>query len=122
MCDCNGIFTTNFVQVICKCPVSITSTRGPARGGRTSSGRRSSWPNSGEILSWCQLPSLSLANPLPLGGPVCAAITTTFIMQAEEMVEMKDLHHRQDHLIQQTDQAEKKEWEKINNWVRDWFD
>ena len=33
-------------------------------------------------------------SPVALDGPVCIAITTAFIMQAEEMVdEMKGLHH-----------------------------
>ena len=47
-------------------------------------------------------------SPGILGGPVCAAITTAFITQAEEMVgEMKDLHHQQDCLAQEADKAEK---------------
>ena len=46
--------------------MGVRGTRAPARGGGTSSGRRSSWPNSGVILSWCQFPSLSLADSLPL--------------------------------------------------------
>ena len=34
-------------------------------------------------------------SPVALGGPVCSAITTALMTQAEEMLEaMKDLHHQ----------------------------
>ena len=46
--------------------MGVLSTRAPARGGWTSSGRRNSWSSLGEILFWCQSPSWSLVNPLPL--------------------------------------------------------
>ena len=48
------------------CSMGVSSTKAPARGGGTSSGRRNSWPSLGEILFWYQSPSWSLANPLPL--------------------------------------------------------
>ena len=46
--------------------MGVSSTKAPARGGGTSSGRRNSWPSLGEILFWYQSSSWSLANPLPL--------------------------------------------------------
>ena len=61
-------------------------------------------------------------SPVALDGPVCAAITTAFMMQTEEMVdEMKGLHHMQNCFTRKTDQAEK-EWKKISNWVSDLLD
>ena len=43
-----------------------------------------------------------------LGGPVCSAIATVFMTQAEEMLEdMKDLCHQWDHLTQEAGKAEK---------------
>ena len=52
-------------------------------------------------------------SPVALGGPVCSAITTAFMTQAEEMLQdMKDLCHQQDHLAQEAGKAEK-EWEKM---------
>ena len=54
-----------------------------------------------------------------LGGPVCSAIATVFMTQAEEMLEdMKDLCHQQDHLTQEAGKAEK-EWEKMCKQVWD---
>ena len=44
----------------------VSNTSDPGRGGGTSSGSRNSWPSLGEILFWCQSPSWSLVNPLPL--------------------------------------------------------
>ena len=52
-------------------------------------------------------------SPVALGGPVCSAIATAFMTQAEEMLQdMKDLCHQQDHLAQEAGKAEK-EWEKM---------
>ena len=52
-------------------------------------------------------------SPVALGGPVCSAIATAFMTQAEEMLQnMKDLCHQQDCLAQETGKAEK-EWEKM---------
>ena len=57
--------------------------------------------------------------PCGLGGPVCSAITTAFMIQAEEVVEdMKDLCHQQDCLAQETGKAEK-QWEKACRQVQD---
>ena len=54
-----------------------------------------------------------------LGGPVCSAIATAFMTQAEEMLEdMKDLCHQQDCLAQEAGKAEK-EWEKMCKQVQD---
>ena len=53
------------------------------------------------------------------GGPVCSAIATAFITQAEEVVEdMQDLCHQWDCLAQETGKAEK-EWEKMCRQVQD---
>ena len=58
-------------------------------------------------------------SPVALGGPVCSAITTAFMTQAEEMVEdMQDLCHQQDHLAQEAGRAEE-EWEKMCRQVQD---
>ena len=58
-------------------------------------------------------------SPVALGGPVCSAITTAFMTQAEEMLQdMKDLCHQQDHLAQEAGRAEK-EWEKMCQQVQD---
>ena len=57
--------------------------------------------------------------PVDLGGPVCSAITTAFMTQAEEMLQdMKDLCHQWDHLAQEAGKAEK-EWEKMCQQVWD---
>ena len=54
-----------------------------------------------------------------LGGPVCSAIATAFMTQAEKMLEdMKDLCHQQDCLAQEAGKAEK-EWEKMCKQVQD---
>ena len=56
-------------------------------------------------------PGQSLS-PVALGGPVCSAITTAFVTQAEDMVEdMQDLCHHQDHLAQEAGKAGKAEKE-----------
>ena len=58
-------------------------------------------------------------SPMALGGPVCSAITTAFMTQAEEMLQdMKDLCHQQYHLAKEADKAEK-EWEKMCQQVQD---
>ena len=58
-------------------------------------------------------------SPVALGSPVCSAITTAFMTQAEEMLQdMKDLCHQQDHLAQEAGKAEK-EWEKMCQQVWD---
>ena len=58
-------------------------------------------------------------SPVALSGPVCSAITTAFMTQAEEMLQdMKDLCHQWDHLAQEAGRAEK-EWEKMCQQVRD---
>ena len=58
-------------------------------------------------------------SPVALGGPVCSAITTAFMTQAEEMLEdMKDLCHQQDCLAHEAGKAEK-EWEKMCQQVWD---
>ena len=58
-------------------------------------------------------------SPVALGGPVCSAITTAFMTQAEEMLQdMKDLCHQQDCLAQEAGKAEK-EWEKMCQQVQD---
>ena len=58
-------------------------------------------------------------SPVALGGPVCSAITTAFMTQAEEMLEdMKDLCHQWDHLAQEAGKAEK-EWEKMYKQMQD---
>ena len=58
-------------------------------------------------------------SPVVLGGPVCSAIATDFMTQAEEVVEdMQDLCHQQDHLAQEAGKAEK-EWEKMCRQVQD---
>ena len=58
-------------------------------------------------------------SPVALGGPVCSAITTAFMTQAEEMLQdMKDLCHQRDRLAQEAGRAEK-EWEKMCQQVQD---
>ena len=58
-------------------------------------------------------------SPVDLGGPVCSAIATAFMTQAEEMLEdMKDLCHQWDPLAQEAGKAEK-EWEKMCKQVQD---
>ena len=58
-------------------------------------------------------------SPVALGGPVCSAITTAFMTQAEEMLQdMKDLCHQWDRLAQEAGKAEK-EWEKMCQQVQD---
>ena len=58
-------------------------------------------------------------SPVALGGPVCSAITTAFMTQAEEMLQdMKDLCHQRDRLAQEAGRPEK-EWEKMCQQVRD---
>ena len=58
-------------------------------------------------------------SPVALGGPVCSAITTAFMTQAEEMLQdMKDLCHQRDCLAQEAGRAEK-EWEKMCQQVQD---
>ena len=58
-------------------------------------------------------------SPVALGSPVCSAITTAFMTQAEEMVEdMQDLCHQQDCMAQEAGKAEK-EWEKMCRQVQD---
>ena len=58
-------------------------------------------------------------SPMALGGPVCSAITTAFMTQAQVMVEdMQDLCHQRDHLAQEAGKAEK-EWEKMCRQVQD---
>ena len=65
------------------------------------------------------LESSQSPSPMALGGPVCSAIATAFMTQAEEVVEdMQDLCHQQDHLAQETGKAEK-EWEKMCRQVQD---
>ena len=47
-------------------------------------------------------------SPVALDGPVCSAIATGFMTQAEEMVEdMQDLCHQWDHLAQEVGKAER---------------
>ena len=58
-------------------------------------------------------------SPVALGGPVCSAIATAFMTQAEEMLQdMKDLCHQQDCLAQEAGKTEK-EWEKMCQQVWD---
>ena len=57
--------------------------------------------------------------PVALGGPVCSAIATAFMMQAKEVVEdMQDLCHQWDYLAQEAGKAEK-EWDKMCMQVQD---
>ena len=57
--------------------------------------------------------------PVALGGPVCSAIATAFMTQAEEVVkDMQDLCHQWDCLAQEADKTEK-EWEKMCRQVQD---
>ena len=58
-------------------------------------------------------------SPVALGGPVCSAVATALMTQAEEMVEnMQNLCHQQDCLAQEAGKAEK-EWEKMCRQVQD---
>ena len=58
-------------------------------------------------------------SPVALGGPICSAIATAFMTQAEEMLQdMKDLCHQWDCLTQEAGKAEK-EWEKMCQQVQD---
>ena len=102
--------------------MGVTSTRVPVREEGTGSGRKGFWQSLREILSLCQFPFLEPGqspSPVALGGPVCSAITTAFMTQAEEMLQdMKDLCHQWDHLTQEAGKAEK-EWEKMCQQVRD---
>ena len=74
--------------------------KSPSKRRRDSSGRKGSWPRfKRDPLLVCipflepgQSPSL-----VALGGPVCSAIATAFMTQAEEKVEdMQDLCHQWD--------------------------
>ena len=58
-------------------------------------------------------------SPVALGGPVCSAIATVFMTQAEEVEgDMQDLCHQWDCLAQEASKAEK-EWEKMCRQVQD---
>ena len=57
-------------------------------------------------------------SPVALGGPVCSAIATAFMTQAEMLQDMKDLCHQWDPLAQEAGRAEK-EWEKMCQQVQD---
>ena len=104
--------------------MGVSSTKAPARQGGMGSGRRNSWPSLGEILFWCQFPSWSLVNPLPLLPWVdqFLNITTAFTMEMEEVVaEIKRLHQKHIHLAQEVQDA-KKQRDKMFNWVWDLTD
>ena len=104
--------------------MGVSSTKAPARWGGMGSGRRNSWPSLGEILFWCQFPSWSLVNPLPLLPWVdqFLNITTAFTMEMEEVVaEIKRLHQKHIHLAQEVQDA-KKQRDKMFNWVWDLTD
>ena len=96
--------------------MGVTSTRVPVRGEGTGSERKGFWQSLREILSLYQFPFLEPGHspsPVALGGPVCSAITTALMTQAEEMLQdMKDLCHQWDCLAQEAGKAEKK-WEKM---------
>ena len=102
--------------------MGVSSTKGPARGGGTSSGRRNSWPSLGEILFWYQFPSWSLANPLPLLPWVdqfLKNMATAFATEINEVVaEIKRLHQKHIHLAQEAEDAEKQR-DRMCNWVLD---
>ena len=102
--------------------MGVSSTKSPARGEGTSSGRRNSWPSLGVILFWYQSPSWSLANPLPLavlGGPVLENMATAFATEMKEVVaEIKRLHQKHISLAQEAEDAEKQR-DRMCNWVLD---
>ena len=105
--------------------MGVSSTKAPARGGGTSSGRRNSWPSLGVILFWYQSPSWSLANPLPLLSWVDQFLKTwppAFATEMKEAVaEIKRLHQKRICLAQEAEDAEK-ERERMSNWVHDLMD
>ena len=102
--------------------MGVTSTKVPVGGGGTGSGRRGSWQSFKRDPLLVPIPFLEpdqSPSPVALDGPVCTAIATAFMTQAEEMLEdMKDLCHQWDHLAQEAGKAEK-EWEKMCKQVQD---
>ena len=97
--------------------MEVSSTKAPASGGGTSSGRRNSWPSLGEILFWYQSPS-----PVVLGGPVLESMATTFATEMKEVVaEIKRLHQKHICLAQEAEDTEKeRKW--MSYWVCDLMD
>ena len=97
--------------------MGVSSTKAPARGGGTGSGRRNSWPSLGEILFWYQSPS-----PAVLGWPVLESMATAFATEMKEVLaEIKRLHQKHICLAQEAEDAEK-ERERMSNWVHDLMD
>ena len=69
--------------------MGVTSTRVPVRGGETHSGRRGLWQSLRDPVL-VPIPFLEPGHspfPVALGDPVCSAIATAFMTQAEEMLE-----------------------------------
>ena len=99
--------------------MGVTSARVPVRGEGTGSGRKGFWQSLRRDPLLVPIPFLEPGQSPSLGGPVCSAITTAFMTQAEEMLQdMKDLCHQRDRLAQEAGKAEK-EWEKMCKQVRD---
>ena len=102
--------------------MGVSSTKAPARGEGTSSGRRNSWPSLGEILFWYKVPFLEPGQsppPAVLGGPVLENMATAFATQIKEVLaEIERLHQKHICLAQEAEDAEKQR-DRMCNWVLD---
>ena len=107
------------------CSMGVSSTKAPARGGGTSSGRRNSWPKFRRDPILVPIPFLEPDQSSPpdvLGGPVLESMATAFATEMEEVVaEIKRLHQKHICLAQEAEDAEK-EREQMSIWVRDLMD
>ena len=103
------IESNNVLEVTMKF-YGVTSTRVLVRGEGTGSGRKGFWQSLRDPLL-VAIPFLEPGHspsPVALGGPVCSAIATAFMTQAEEMLQdMKDLCHQWDHLVQEAGKAKR---------------
>ena len=101
--------------------MGVSSTRAPARGGGTGSGRRSSCHiQEGSFLG---ANPLLIAWPIPFpchpGSTSMLAIATAFSTQTGDIVdEIKMMHDKCNYLAQETEDAVK-EGARMSNWVLD---
>ena len=86
----------------------VTSTKAPAKGGGTSSGRRSSRPSSGEILTWCQFLSLNLSSLLHL-SPSVHQLTPPSPLSSLCRKRRQWMNHQHDHLARRQKKLKGKE-------------
>ena len=91
--------------------MGVSSTRAPARGGGTNSGRRNSWPSLGEILFLVPIPFLEPGQsppPAALGRPVLENMATAFATEMKELLaEIERLCQKRICLAREAEDAEK---------------